>query len=252
VTAALLLVSGSRSLDPRHAPAPGTPASERWARGVLCEAIAALPSGIAPPSCVVHGGARGPDAWAGESAKAHGLTVVEYRLDGKRYVNGQYADERWTDSLTGWKVPTLLYLCLCTEDEPDVEALRERHGPGRVAVRRVWLPALDTRTLVERFTGARAPLASDPAAWAPAPTDACRSADGRCNTLCRLNGVPLDAILWHVGDAEHSAGIRDAEDFRRARAAWDRARASEGQAGHPLGVTAADLKARVARERARG
>lgn len=79
----LLLVTGSRALA-------DTSAAHDWARVQLRSAVAAMvPSGL-PPACVLTGGCEGsPDFWVREPARARGFTVVEYRLDGGRYVNGE-------------------------------------------------------------------------------------------------------------------------------------------------------------------
>lgn len=100
-----LLVTGSRSLAKQtdeEARRNITPASEAWARGILVEAIGALP----PGSVLIHGGAVGPDSWAQEAVEARrddpGLVyAITYEANGRRWIwaigDGDlwWSDDRW-------------------------------------------------------------------------------------------------------------------------------------------------------------
>lgn len=72
----VLLVSGSRSLERDISAA-------EWAQSILLSRIGALPDG----SCVIAGGAIGPDSWAAEFARAEPrrLNVAVYVVEGSRY-----------------------------------------------------------------------------------------------------------------------------------------------------------------------
>jgi hypothetical protein len=61
----LLLVTGSRALDDGAG-------CERWAKSQLIQVISNMP----PEGIVMHGGARGPDRWAGELARTYGYQEV--------------------------------------------------------------------------------------------------------------------------------------------------------------------------------
>jgi hypothetical protein len=93
VTRLVLLVTGSRSLDPSYLHSPGTEASRRWALRIIDHAVLALPL----RSVLLTGGCpNGPDAWAAKSVYDNARNtadVVEYRLDAVRYVNGERTRE---------------------------------------------------------------------------------------------------------------------------------------------------------------
>lgn len=57
---------------------------ELWAKQECWRWLRRLPKW----ALVFHGGARGPDRWAGAYARHLGLHTVEYRIDGRRIVNG--------------------------------------------------------------------------------------------------------------------------------------------------------------------
>jgi hypothetical protein len=88
----VLLVTGARALC-------DTAAARQWAQDTLKERVAALPRN----ACILAGGAPGPDAWAFEIGRTKGLTVVEYKLDGLRYVNGKI-----DESQREWPIPATL------------------------------------------------------------------------------------------------------------------------------------------------
>lgn len=83
-----LLVCGSRVLG-------DVKGATVWGRQIVAAAIAALP----PRSVVLTGGAVGPDAWAGEFASKRAVNLVEYRLDGFRWVNGKWDYPPWPHRL---------------------------------------------------------------------------------------------------------------------------------------------------------
>lgn len=72
----IAVVSGARDFD--QSP------DEAWAKQQCWRWLRRLPRW----ALVFHGGARGPDRWAGAYARHLSLHVVEYRIDGLRYVNG--------------------------------------------------------------------------------------------------------------------------------------------------------------------
>lgn len=100
-----LLVTGSRSLarqTDEEARRNITPASEKWARAILTEAIGAIPVG----SVLIHGGATGPDSWAQEAIEDRRddpglLYAVTYEANGRRWRwtigDGDlwWSDDRW-------------------------------------------------------------------------------------------------------------------------------------------------------------
>lgn len=80
---AVLLVSGARALC-------DTPAAGAWAEATLRAVVDARPwYGVA------HGGAAGPDTWAGILAAMARVSEVVYRLDGRVVQDGREL-RRWT------------------------------------------------------------------------------------------------------------------------------------------------------------
>lgn len=82
----LLIVCGSRSMSKRVE-------AEEWARRIIEKAIMAL----GKDDVVMAGGAEGPDVWAREFALKHKRTLLEFRLDGHRWLNNQKTNEFWYD-----------------------------------------------------------------------------------------------------------------------------------------------------------
>lgn len=78
----VLIVTGARCLV-------DTPAATAWARGVLGDALVEVTG-------VGHGGAIGPDTWAGELARNLGLRETVYGLDGWVTQDGRRL-VRWTN-----------------------------------------------------------------------------------------------------------------------------------------------------------
>jgi hypothetical protein len=102
MTRVALLVTGARALDPRYPKTPGTEASRRWAVRLLERRIMALPA----RAVVFTGGCEyGPDAWAKRCVFdncRNTVDVVEYRLNGIRYVNDRTTspeEEPWPHRL---------------------------------------------------------------------------------------------------------------------------------------------------------
>lgn len=126
----LLLVTGSRSLDPKYVKSPGSHDAEVWARGILCQYTCKL-SGRYP--IVLTGGCPyGPDRWAAEIADLNGIDYVEMCLDGIRWNNGvpglpwAHPGER---TLAGRKFPLhrnrsmILEACTCAQCGWNVQVL---------------------------------------------------------------------------------------------------------------------------------
>lgn len=89
----LLFVTGARALAERKA-------AVLWAWEVLRARINVLPRN----ACILTGGCpRSPDEWAYEIGRTRKLTVVEYKLDGRRYVNSQI-EERNSE----WRMPDVV------------------------------------------------------------------------------------------------------------------------------------------------
>ncbi len=85
---AMLVVTGSRSCARDRQ-------REAWAREQLTYAM----RGLGAQDAVLSGGADGPDTWAREIALQSGVTIEEFRLDGKRYRDGVATDRLWTPLL---------------------------------------------------------------------------------------------------------------------------------------------------------